>query len=95
MAVPKSRHTKSRKNRRRANIYLKTPSIGVCSKCGKPVLLHTVCPNCGYYKKRMIVNVLEKLEKKKKKQIEGEMKDIEKTETKQGQHLSLKEQRKK
>jgi len=38
-----------------------------CSHCGKPTIPHQVCPNCGYYKDREIVNVLEKLEKPKKR----------------------------
>jgi len=73
MPVPKQRHTKSRRNKRRGNIYLEAASLTVCPKCGKPVLPHTVCSNCGYYKGKEIIDVLKKLDKKEKKQREKEI----------------------
>ncbi len=73
MAVPKQRHTKSRRNKRRANIFLKSPGLTTCPKCGKPVLPHTVCFNCGYYKKTEVIDILKKLTKKERKQREKEM----------------------
>ena len=80
MAVPKQRHTKSRRNKRRMHIFLKKPLLTKCQKCGHPVLPHTVCQSCGYYKGVEIVNVLEKLTKKEKKKREKEMKVKEKEE---------------
>jgi len=80
MAVPKQRHTKSRRNKRRMHLFLKSPVLSVCQKCGKPVLPHTVCFNCGYYKGREIVDILKKLDKKEKKKREKEMKAKEKEE---------------
>lgn len=74
MAVPKQRHTKSRRNKRRANIFLKSPVLTVCKKCGKPVLPHIVCLNCGYYKGVEVIDVLKKLTKKEKKAKQQEMK---------------------
>ena len=56
------------------HIYLKESKTTVCSKCGKPVLAHTVCHGCGYYKGREVLDVLRKLTKKEKKQKEKEMK---------------------
>ena len=73
MAVPKQRHTKSRRNRRRANLYLKTPVSYKCPKCKKPILPHIVCSNCGYYKGEEIIDVFKKLNKKEKKQKEKEL----------------------
>lgn len=73
MAVPKQRHTKSRRNKRRANISLKAPLLAKCPKCGKPVLPHTVCLHCGYYKGVEVINVFEKLEKKERKKREKEI----------------------
>ncbi len=78
MAVPKSRHTSSKKRRRRSHIHLRVPSLSLCPKCGKNVLPHTVCKSCGYYKGKMAINVLEKLEKKQRKQKEKEMEQVEK-----------------
>ena len=73
MAVPKQRHTKSRRNKRRMHIFLERPSLVFCPKCKKPVLPHTVCQYCGYYKNREVINVLEKLDKKERKRREKEM----------------------
>ena len=90
MAVPKYRHTKSKRNRRRMHIFLEKPTLTNCPKCGKPVLPHTVCGNCGYYKGKEAVNVLEKLEKKEKKKREKEIKSQDQ-ETRKKKPLSWKE----
>jgi len=73
MGVPKQRKTKGRRNQRRSHIYLKEPKLIRCSKCGKPVLPHTVCQNCGYYKGEEIIDVMKKLTKKEKKKKEKEI----------------------
>jgi len=82
MAVPKQRKTKSRRNQRRMHIRIKQPGLGICPKCGKAVLSHTICPNCGYYKNRQVIDVLKKLTKKEKKKKEKEIKEGEKSTTK-------------
>jgi large subunit ribosomal protein L32 len=94
MAVPKQRHTKSRRNKRRMHIYLKGPTLSRCPKCGRPVLPHTLCENCGYYKGEEVINVLEKLTKKEKKKREKEMAAKEKGERK-AKPLSMEELSKK
>lgn len=83
MGVPKQKHTKSRRNKRRAHLHLKVPFLSECPNCGKPVLAHTVCPNCGYYKGREIIDVLKKLNKKERKKREKEMKSKEEKEEKE------------
>lgn len=75
MAVPKQKHTKSRRNKRRMHIYLNAPDFSLCPKCKKKVLPHTVCQNCGYYKGEMVVDVFKKLTKKEKKKKEKEIKE--------------------
>ncbi len=82
MAVPKQRHTKSRRNKRRMHIYTKMPVLTKCLKCGKLILPHTICWSCGYYKGREVINVLEKLSKKEKKERKKEIKAKEKEEKK-------------
>ncbi len=82
MAVPKQRHTKSRRNKRRAHLYLKEASLSVCKKCGKKIRPHTVCGYCGHYKGREVINVLEKLTKKDKKAREKEIGQKEQEEKK-------------
>ena len=78
MAVPKQRKTKSRRDQRRMHIFLEPSTLSTCSHCGKQVLPHTVCKNCGYYKGKEVINVLAKLEKKEKKRREQEIKETEK-----------------
>lgn len=95
MAVPKSRHTKSKKGRRRAHIYLKAPNLTICPKCGKEILPHAACSYCGYYRDKEMINVLAKLERKEKKQKEKEIKTKEETETKETKPLSWQELSKK
>ena len=80
MAVPKQRHTKSRRDKRRSQIFLEPPTLVKCPKCGHFVLPHTVCLNCGYYKGREVIDILKKLTKKERKQREKEMKAKEKEE---------------
>lgn len=65
MTAPKSRGTKSKRDKRRSHIKLKELSLTKCKKCGKPVLPHTVCSACGYYKGRQIINIAEEKEEKK------------------------------
>jgi large subunit ribosomal protein L32 len=88
MAVPKQRKTKSRRNQRRMHIFLSKPNFVLCPKCGKPVLSHRVCLNCGYYKGRAVIDVFKKLSKKEKKKKEKEIKAAEKTPKKE---LSMEE----
>ena len=76
--VPKQRHTKSRRNKRRLHIFLKAAVLIKCPKCGQPILPHTICPNCGYYRGKEVIDVLKKLTKKERKKREKEMKEKEK-----------------
>jgi len=78
MAIPRSKHTKSRRNKGRMHIYLTQLALTTCPKCGKEALPHTVCRNCGYYKGEEVINVLEKLNKKERKKREKEMAEKEK-----------------
>lgn len=58
--------------------YIKRVSLTLCPKCQKPILPHTACKNCGYYKGKEVVNVLGKLTKKEKKLREKEIKQASK-----------------
>lgn len=71
--VPKKHHTKSSRNQRRMHIFIKAPGLTKCPKCGKPVLPHVVCQNCGQYKGTEAINVLAKLTKKERKKKEKEL----------------------
>ena len=73
MPVPKWRHTKSRRNKRRMHLFIKAPALAICPKCGKPILPHNACKACGFYKGEEVIDVLKKLTKKERKQKEKEM----------------------
>ncbi len=77
MAVPKQRKTKSRRNQRRSHLSLKAPSLIKCPKCGKLILPHIVCPECGFYKGKEVIDVLSKLDKKGKKEKKGKIEEKE------------------
>jgi large subunit ribosomal protein L32 len=61
---PKRKLSKGRRDRRRAHDALEAPNLVQCSNCGEMRLPHTVCPKCGHYRDREVVNMEE--EKKKK-----------------------------
>lgn len=54
MAVPKKRTGHSAQGHRRSNWKATKPEITKCSNCGEPVLAHTVCAACGYYKGKAV-----------------------------------------
>ena len=78
MAVPKQRHTKSRRDRRRVHLRLLQPALVACPKCGKLKLPHAVCSYCGYYKGQEEIDVLKEVGKKERKRRLKEIKHQEK-----------------
>ncbi len=54
MAVPKKRTGKSAQAKRRANWKATVPATTTCKNCGSVVLTHTVCPECGTYKNKIV-----------------------------------------
>ena len=58
MAVPKRRTTRAKRDQRRANHDKVTaPNLIDCPNCGDVMEPHRVCPNCGHYKGRQVVEV--------------------------------------
>ncbi len=56
MAVPKSKVSRSRRDKRRSSIWkLEAPGLVKCPQCGELKMPHRVCGNCGYYKGKEIV----------------------------------------
>lgn len=49
MALPKRRHSHSRKNKRRANWRVRPPNLVHCADCRALRLPHRACPACGNY----------------------------------------------
>lgn len=57
MAVSKKKTSKARRDSRRAHDALSAPSLSVCSNCQEPMMPHRVCPKCGWYKEREVVEI--------------------------------------
>ncbi|MDB4897280.1 MAG: ribosomal protein [Firmicutes bacterium] len=57
MAVPKKKMSKARRDSRRANWRLVAPNLSICPNCKAPTMPHRVCPTCGQYQGRQIVNM--------------------------------------
>ena len=56
MAVPKQRTGRIRTHRRRStHDRMARPSRSTCPQCGETKLPHHVCPNCGFYKNREVI----------------------------------------
>ena len=55
MAVPKSKISKAKgRGRQTINMRLKIKTLIECPNCGNKVLLHRVCPKCGFYRGKQI-----------------------------------------
>ncbi len=60
MAVPQKRQSNTRRNKRRANHDRTTaPTVVMCPECSEPKLPHRICPNCGTYAGRQVIEVEE------------------------------------
>lgn len=60
MANPTHRHSKSRRDKRRANWKGEMPTIVNCPDCKEPKVPHRVCPNCGSYNGKKILETATK-----------------------------------
>jgi len=59
MPNPKRRHSKARRDKRRAHDALALPAISTCPNCGESKIPHRACSHCGYYRGRQVVEVEE------------------------------------
>jgi large subunit ribosomal protein L32 len=57
--LPKRKLSSGRRDRRRAHDALKQLNLVECPQCHEMKLPHRVCPNCGYYKNREVIEVKE------------------------------------
>ena len=67
------RHTRSATRQRRSHHALVAAALYSCPHCGKAILPHRMCSNCGHYKGRQVIDVLAKLDKKERKKKEKEL----------------------
>ncbi len=54
---PKRKLSSGRRDRRRAHDALTPRNLVACQNCGEMHLPHTVCPNCGHYRDREVLEV--------------------------------------
>jgi large subunit ribosomal protein L32 len=57
MPNPKRRHSAQRRAKRRAHDFLTPAAKAECPNCHEPKLPHRVCPHCGQYKGREVIEV--------------------------------------
>ena len=55
--LPKRQLGDGRRDPRRVHDAIGTPNLSECGNCHQPVLPHRVCPHCGYYKGRQVLNL--------------------------------------
>lgn len=65
MALPKRKTAKARQGKRRQHLKLAPPPLVDCPQCHTPKLPHHVCPTCGSYDGREVIEM--KTPKKKSK----------------------------
>lgn len=56
MGVPKRKHSKQRQRLRRAGRKVAVLTLVNCPQCQARTVPHRVCPECGYYKTKKVVN---------------------------------------
>jgi len=57
MAVPKRRQSRTQGRKRRSHNRVKPMELTYCPQCHTSVPTHVVCPNCGYYQGRTLVEI--------------------------------------
>ncbi len=66
MAHPKRKHSRSRGRKRRTHQKLVKVLLVECKQCKRDKPSYMVCPFCGYYSGREVIQVVAKQSKKKK-----------------------------
>lgn len=60
MAVPKSKTSRQRRNKRRSSVWkLEVPNLVKCLSCGAYRLPHRACKACGKYNGREVIEIKE------------------------------------
>lgn len=55
--VPKKRTSRSSRDARRAHDALNAPNLVACSQCKELKPAHVVCPHCGSYAGRQVLEI--------------------------------------
>ncbi len=60
MAVPKYKTSKARSRRRRSiNMKMGVETLVSCTNCGNKIMRHRVCPKCGFYRGKQVIELEE------------------------------------
>ena len=59
MAVPKRKHSKARTRKRRSHQSVTRLKLQYCPQCGTAKPSHVICPNCGHYQGRTMIETEE------------------------------------
>ena len=62
MPVPKKKTSKSKRNMRRSHDALTAVNTITCKNCDSPMRPHRVCPSCGQYRGKQIVEIAQNTE---------------------------------
>lgn len=58
MAQPKRKPSRGKtRGRRASNSALALPQLNTCPQCARSYIPHRVCPACGFYKDRQVIDV--------------------------------------
>jgi len=63
MAVPRNRTSNARKNSRRSHMAKKPTQLATCKNCQNLYRPHHICPSCGYYANKAIIQKQDEGEK--------------------------------
>lgn len=55
MAVPFRRTSKTKKRMRRTHLKLEAEGLVACKNCGATIKAHNICPECGYYDGKKVI----------------------------------------
>ncbi|MFC1993094.1 50S ribosomal protein L32 [Chloroflexota bacterium] len=56
-ALPKRKYAKARQGKRRSHLGRTSPPLDYCPQCRSSKLAHHVCPVCGSYAGREVIEV--------------------------------------
>ncbi|HMK37272.1 MAG TPA: 50S ribosomal protein L32 [Desulfomonilaceae bacterium] len=59
MPVPKKRVSRTRRDKRRTHKKVAPVNLVQCPGCSQPMMPHRICPNCGFYKGRTVIEQVE------------------------------------
>ena len=55
--LPKRKYAKARRGERRAHLGITPPALQECPQCHNLKTPHRVCPICGYYAGREVIEI--------------------------------------